>query len=61
MSNEDHRMFISSRSEPHFNPDPIPRPAQPPNESIFPAELLDSGFEWTEILTGEVGSVNFRK
>jgi len=49
-------MYISSRSETQFNLNPISGPAQPSNESVFPAELLDSGFEWTEILTSEVVS-----
>jgi len=56
MSKEDHRMYISTRSETQFNLNPISGPAQPSNESVFPAELLDSGFEWTEILTSEVVS-----
>jgi hypothetical protein len=58
MDNEDHRMFLSTRSEPHFSLNPIAGPAQLANESVFPAELLDSGFGWTEFLTGEATSAS---
>jgi len=51
--NQENRPFISFHSEPHFIPNPTSGPAQPSNEPFFPAELLDSGFEWTEILTAE--------
>jgi hypothetical protein len=53
MYTNDHRMFMTFHSETQFNPSPSSAPSQPGKERIFPAELLDSGFEWTEILTAE--------
>jgi hypothetical protein len=50
---EDYLMFMTFHSESHFDPNRISEPTQTPNEPVFPAELLDSGFEWTEILTAE--------
>jgi hypothetical protein len=52
MYHEDHLIFMSSNFESNFNPNPGSEPAQTANEPVFPAELLDSGFELTEILTG---------
>ena len=51
MYNEDHLSLMSSHFESNFNPNPGSEPAQTANEPVFPAELLDSGFELTEILT----------
>jgi hypothetical protein len=44
-------MSVTFHSEPHFDPNLISESVQTTNERIFPAELLDSGFELTEILT----------
>jgi hypothetical protein len=44
-------MSVTFHSESHFDPNLISESAQTTNERVFPAELLDSGFELTEILT----------
>jgi hypothetical protein len=49
MHTQDHPIYF--HLEPQFNPNPISEPAPTANEPVFPAELLDSGFELTEILT----------
>jgi hypothetical protein len=51
MRNEDHLSFLNLHLESPFNPNPISEPTQTANEPVFPAELLDSGFEFTEFLT----------
>jgi len=51
MYTEDNLKPIIPRGDPHHDF----RPAQTNNDPVFPAELLDSGFEWTEILTTESG------
>jgi hypothetical protein len=53
MSNEDDSISRAFHSDPPSSPNTISGPAQRSREPIFPAELLDSGFEWTEILTAE--------
>jgi hypothetical protein len=53
MYTEDYPKFMPFHSEPPFHPQPISEPAPTTNERGFPSELLDSGFEWTEILTTE--------
>jgi hypothetical protein len=51
MYNEDNLRPNSFRPDPRFTPNAFSGMVPPPNEAIIPAELLDSGFEWTEILT----------
>jgi hypothetical protein len=51
MPTEDDLVFMTFHLPSHLNPNPTSEPAQPANETAFPAELLDSGFELTEILT----------
>jgi hypothetical protein len=51
MHSEDHPIFMNLHLESQFNPNPFSEPAQTADESVFPAELLDSGFELTEFLT----------
>ena len=51
MHNEDHLIFMNLHLESQFSPNPISEPAQTADEPVFPAELLDSGFELTEFLT----------
>ena len=50
---EDYLMFMTFHSEPRCNSNPISGRAPSENAPLFPAELLDSGFELTEILTAE--------
>jgi len=51
MHTEDYLIYMNLHLESQFNPNPISEPAQITNQPVFPAELLDSGFELTEILT----------
>jgi hypothetical protein len=53
MYNEDNLRPSSFHPEPRISPSAFSGAAQSLNEAIIPAELLDSGFEWTEILTTE--------
>jgi hypothetical protein len=53
MYTKDYLLFTTFHSEPHLNPAPIREPIKTANETVFPAELLDSGFAWTEFLTAE--------
>ena len=50
---EDYLMFTNGHSDPRFNPNPISESAPTEIVPVFPHELLDSGFELTEILTAE--------
>jgi hypothetical protein len=50
---EDYLMFMTFHSEPHCNSNSISERTPSENAPVFPAELLDSGFELTEILTAE--------
>lgn len=52
MHTEDHLKFITFSLDSRFNSNLISEPAPNVNEPVFPSELLDSGFELTEILTG---------
>jgi hypothetical protein len=52
MHTEDHLTSPAFFLESPFNPNQSSEPPPTSNEPVFPAELLDSGFEWTKILTG---------
>jgi hypothetical protein len=51
MHTEDHLASLAFFLESPFNPNPSSEPPLTTNERVFPAELLDSGFELTNILT----------
>jgi hypothetical protein len=50
---ENYLTFMNRHSETHFHPDPHSESASRENAPSFPHELLNSGFELTEILTTE--------
>jgi hypothetical protein len=52
MHTEDYLNFTTFHMDSDYNPSPISEPTLIANEPVFPAELLDSGFELTEFLTG---------
>jgi hypothetical protein len=51
MHTEDDLLFMKFYLSSPLDPSAVSEPAQTANEPVFPAELLDSGFELTEILT----------
>jgi hypothetical protein len=51
MHTDDHLIFMTLHLESQLDSNPISELSQIANEPVFPAELLDSGFELTEILT----------
>jgi hypothetical protein len=53
MYNEDNLRPGSFHPEPRFSANAFSGATPSATEVIIPAELLDSGFEWTEILTAE--------
>jgi hypothetical protein len=50
MHTEDHLTSPAFHLERPLNPDQSSEPAETTNEPVFPAELLNSGFELTNIL-----------
>jgi hypothetical protein len=52
MHTEDHLILNALHLESRGHPNPFSEPVPTTVEPLFPAELLDSGFELTEILTG---------
>jgi hypothetical protein len=52
MHTEDQLTFLASHLDSPFDADQSSEPSPTSNGPVFPAELLDSGFEWTNILTG---------
>jgi hypothetical protein len=51
MHTEDHHLTSPAlHLERPFNPDQSSQPMETTNEPVFPAELLNSGFELTNIL-----------
>ena len=50
MHTEDHLTSTAFHLERPSNPDQSSEPAETTNEPVFPAELLNSGFELTIIL-----------
>jgi hypothetical protein len=52
MHTEDYTTSLPFFLESAINPNQSSEPPPTTNEPVFPAELLDSGFEWTNVLTG---------
>jgi hypothetical protein len=52
MHTEDHLTSPTFHLEGPFHPHQSSEPPETTNQPVFPAELLDSGFELTNILAG---------